>query len=147
MYIILSKFANIRYPLSLIYKTSSLEMRGPTNTLRPLNLKPCHCHLLNIDIYCTSWLPRHWQLLQTIPETPNFDKSQKVRLVVCIELREDFISWFDNRTFWVLVILSSVSQIKLKTFSTKTQLFFLSNPDMNSSRNPISSMHSTCLTF
>ena len=131
MYIILSKFANIRYPLSLIYKTSSLEMRGPTNTLRPLNLKPCHCHLLNIDIYCTSWLPRHWQLLQTIPETPNFDKSQKVRLVVCIEFREEFIPGFENRQFLVLAIFVIWYSTKTKKISTKTQFFFCRTQTQN----------------
>ena len=52
----------------------------------------------------TSWLPHHWQLLQTGPETSNFDENKKVRHVVCIEFREEFISGFDNRQFLVLAI-------------------------------------------
>jgi hypothetical protein len=45
---------------------------------------------------CTSWLPHHWQLLQTCPKTPNFDENQKLRHVVCTEFREEFISGFDK---------------------------------------------------
>ena len=82
----------------------------------------------------TSWLPHHWQLLQTGPETSNFDKNKKVRHVVCIEFREEFISGFDNRQFWVLAIFVIWYSTRTKNFSTKTQLFFLSNPDSKSTR-------------
>ena len=82
----------------------------------------------------TSWLPHHWQLLQTGPETTKFDENKKVRHVVCIEFREEFISGFDNRHLWVLAIFIIWYSTRTKNFSTKTQLFFLSNPDSESTR-------------
>ena len=54
----------------------------------------------------------------------NFDENKKVRYVVCIEFREEFISGFDNRQFWVLAIFLIQYSTRIKTFSTKTQLFF-----------------------
>ena len=58
----------------------------------------------NIIQDSTGWLPHRWQLLQTGPEMPNFDENKKVRHVLCIEFREEFMSGFDNRQFWVLAI-------------------------------------------